>query len=82
MTTTSIPNRIEHLQEFHPWLEEDDARLLLVFSYKSYHDEAMPSLSEKLEDHMAIAVNKLSHASRNKLSKLLKDLHAVCDSKS
>lgn len=71
-TTEEKPNRLERITAAHPWLRENEIRLLLVFEYKRIHgDPSTRSSSDyelKLEAYTDILTRMTEHDIRNAMS--------------
>lgn len=77
-TKLQEPSRIERVMNAHKFLTEEDARLILVMSYKSYYDTEV-KLGDTLEDHMNVATTNIETASGNKIRKLVAFIRSIVE---
>ena len=70
--TEERPNRLERISAAHPWLKENEIRLLLVFEYQRIHgDPTIRSSSDyelRLESYTDILTRMTEHDIRNAMS--------------
>jgi hypothetical protein len=71
-TIKERPNRLERINAAHPWLRENEIRLLLIFEYKRIHgDPTIRSSSDyelRLESYTDILTRMTEHDIRNCMS--------------
>ena len=71
-TTKEKPNRLERITAAHPWLRENEIRLLLIYEYKRiYGDPSIRSSSDyelRLEAYTDVLTRMTEHDIRNAMS--------------